>query len=205
MRRFHLHAFTLFCLIISGAGCATPEKKMEGPPSQTAKPPQAAPLITQFFASPQIAPGKVWKVYLKASDADGDMKEFVCTVHQPGMGTYPVSITGIKEKYRGELSGYLYLVIPFLDGLDNVGIEVTIQIRDRAGQFSQPVKLPLYLDSWQKRRLLLPGFSKRTTWAPLWSNSVLLEGWNSGSPSGFGGEKDRGNASVSSQWMFFPP
>jgi hypothetical protein len=167
MRRFRPHAFTFFCLIIAGAGCATPEKKMEGLPSRSAKLPQAAPVITQFFSSPQIAPGKVWKVYLKASDADGDMKEFVCTVHQPGMGTYPVSITGIKEKYRGELSGYLYLVIPFLDGLDNVGIEVTIQIRDRAGQFSQPVKLPLYRGYLAKEEAPPPGVFQENDLGPI--------------------------------------
>ena len=167
MRRIGVYAFTLFCLIVAGAGCATAEKKMEGPPSQTAKPPQAAPGITQFFASPQIAPGKVWKVYLNASDADGDMKEFVCIVHQPGMGTYPVSITRIKEKYRGGLSGYLYLVIPFLDGLDNMGIDVTIQIRDRAGQLSQPLKLPLFLGFLAKEEAPPPGVFQENDLGPI--------------------------------------
>jgi hypothetical protein len=74
--------------------------------------PKAAPVITQSFASPQIAPGKNWRIYLKASDADGDMEGIVSTVHQPGVGTYPVSSTRTGENYRKELSGYVYLFIP---------------------------------------------------------------------------------------------
>jgi hypothetical protein len=146
MRRFHLHAFILIGLVIGG-GCASTEKKMEGPKSQIAKPPQAAPVISHSFASPQIAPGRVWKVYLRASDADGDMKEFVCTIHQPGVGTYPVSITRIKEGNQESLSGYLYLNVSAFRNLDFVELTLTVQVRDRAGQFSDPVKFPLSINS----------------------------------------------------------
>src|SRR5512136_2546031 len=71
------------------------------------------PVISQSFASPKISPGGTWKVYLTASDPDGDMKNIVCVIDQPGVGTYPVGITRIKkDEDRRELSGYVYLYTP---------------------------------------------------------------------------------------------
>ena len=147
MRRAHLKTFVLFCFFIAGTGCAAPEKKSAEPLSQPAKPPQAAPVISQSFASPQIAPGRVWKVFLEAADADGDMKEFACVIHQPGVGTYPVSITRIREGNQKSLSGYLYLNVNAFRNLDFVELILTVQVRDRAGQFSEPVKFPLSINS----------------------------------------------------------
>ena len=147
MRRAHLKTFVLFCFFIAGTGCAAPEKKSAEPLSQPAKPPQAAPVISQSFASPQIAPGRVWKVFLEAADADGDMKEFACVIHQPGVGTYPVSITRIREGNQKSLSGYLYLNVNAFRNLDFVELTLTVQVRDRAGQFSEPVKFPLSINS----------------------------------------------------------
>ena len=37
------------------------------------------------------------------------MKYIFATIFQPGVGTYPVSITTIKEENAKELSGYIYL------------------------------------------------------------------------------------------------
>ena len=147
MRKTHLKALVLFWLVIAGAGCATAEKPAGGALSQPAKPPPAAPVISQSFASPQISPGGSWRVYLKASDADGDMKAFFCTIHQPGVGTYPVGITRIKEGNQKELSGYLFLNITSYRNLEFVILTLTVQIQDRAGQFSKPVEFPLAINS----------------------------------------------------------
>jgi len=147
MKRTRLQAFILLWLAIAAGGCATAEKKIDGPPGQPAKPPRAVPVIAQSFASPQISPGSNWKVYLKASDADGDMKEFFCTIHQPGVGTYPVSITRIQEGNQKELSGYLFLDISAFRKLDFVTLTLTVQIQDRSGQFSEPVNFPLSINS----------------------------------------------------------
>ncbi len=34
----------------------------------------ASPVITSHFASSDLRPGDTWKIYLKASDSEGDMK-----------------------------------------------------------------------------------------------------------------------------------
>ena len=162
--------FILFWFIVALTGC-TSIKGMGGesksPAPQPAMAPKAAPVITQSFASPQIAPGKNWRIYLKASDADGDMEAIVSTVYQPGVGTYPVSFTRIGENYGKELSGYVYLFIPHLDALDNVGITITIQIRDRAGQFSQPVKFPLSIGFLSQEESPPPGVFQENDLGPI--------------------------------------
>lgn len=58
---------------------------------------KAVPVIRQSYASGQIWPGETWKIFLIASDPDGDMKNIVCTIDQAGVGIYPVSITKIRE------------------------------------------------------------------------------------------------------------
>jgi uncharacterized protein YceK len=46
-----------------------------------------ASVITGSYASKQMKPGDTWKVYLKASDPDGDMESIVATVDMVGTGT----------------------------------------------------------------------------------------------------------------------
>ncbi|MDI6755656.1 MAG: hypothetical protein QME78_14820 [Thermodesulfobacteriota bacterium] len=104
---------------------------------------KAKPIIRQSFASKSLWPGETWKVYLNASDEDGNMKHIVCTIEQPGMGTYPVSFTRIKEENRRELSGYIYLNTIGMHGLNLPPITLTVQIQDRTGNFSDPVSFPL--------------------------------------------------------------
>ncbi len=170
MRRRYLKAFILFWLLMAGAGCEGAERKsaeLSSQPGQIPKPPQAAPVISQSFACPQIAPGGVWKVYLKASDANGEMKEFVCTIQQPGVGTYPVSITRIKEENRNRLSGYLYLNVNAFRNLDFVELTLTVQVRDRAGQFSVPVKFPLSINSRYSQEPPPEGVFQETDLGPI--------------------------------------
>jgi hypothetical protein len=170
MVRSRVELFILFWLIVAVGGCASTERKggeAGTPAAGQTMAPKAIPVVTQFYASPQIAPGKNWKIYLKASDADGDMEEIVSAVHQPGVGEYPAAFNRIAEKNRKELSGYVYLFIPLLDNLDNVGMTLTIQIRDRAGQFSQPLKLPLSIAFVAKEEPPPPGVFQENDLGPI--------------------------------------
>jgi hypothetical protein len=104
---------------------------------------KSIPMIAQSFASPQMRPGETWKVYLKASDPDGDMKNIYASIFQYGMGSYPAGITKIPEGNGKELSGYVYLYTRSDPGLNFVNLILTINIQDKAGHFSQPVTFPL--------------------------------------------------------------
>ena len=104
------------------------------------------PVISRSFASKEARPGDTWVVYLKAEDPNGDMRRIVCTVDQPGMGTYPVSYIRVKEAERKDLAGHIYLNIPTSRDLDFVTLTLTVQIQDMAGHLSLPAVFPLALN-----------------------------------------------------------
>ncbi len=107
----------------------------------------AAPIIWQTFASKQIRPGDDWKVYLIAQDPDGNMKNIVAVIDEPGVGTYPVSITKIQEENRKELSGYVFLNTNSPKDLNFVDLTLTIQIQDQAGNTSRAIVFPLSINN----------------------------------------------------------
>ncbi len=126
----------LLCLAV---GCATLQVAERSP--------KATPVITQSFASEQVRPGETWKIYLNASDPNGEMIRIYGVVEQPGQ-IYPVSITKISKENAKEFSGYLYLsTAPPAHPLDGTSITLTVQIQDRSGNFSQPAVFPLTLKS----------------------------------------------------------
>jgi len=101
------------------------------------------PVITHHFASEEIRPGDIWKVYIRAADPEGDMKKIICTVSQPGRGPYPVCYVKIPESQRRDLSGFLYLNTSGSQGLTFTNLTLQIEIQDRAGNMSRPVSFPL--------------------------------------------------------------
>jgi hypothetical protein len=133
--------FVLAIALLLIAGCAAMEpvevrEKMYG---------KGVPVITQSFASNEIRPGDTWLVYLNAHDPDGDMKQIVCEIEQPGVGVYPVSYTRIKEETRKELSGYIYLTTLHVNyfSFNFINLTLRVEIQDRAGHYSAPVFFPL--------------------------------------------------------------
>jgi hypothetical protein len=97
------------------------------------------PVIHESFASKEISPYETWKIYLKASDPDGNMKNIYAVVEQPGIGPYPLSVTRIKPENQKEFSGYVYLSAAGSDvsALNYVKVSLTVWIQDRSGNFSE--------------------------------------------------------------------
>jgi hypothetical protein len=126
---------------------------------------KGVPAVSQSFAAPKINPGQAWKVYLTASDPDGDMKNILSVIDQPGVGTYPVSITRIKEEDRRELSGYVYLNTP--KEFDMLNLTLHIQIEDRAGHYSKPVSFPLTFSTRDRQEPPPPGLFKEKKLGPI--------------------------------------
>jgi len=106
----------------------------------------AVPVITRSFASEKIRLGDTWKVYLNASDPDGEMQAIVCTLEQSGVGVPPVGLTKVPTSARQQLSGYVYLNTAGAQGLNNTGLRMKIQIRDKSGNYSAPVSFSLTFD-----------------------------------------------------------
>jgi hypothetical protein len=42
------------------------------------------PVITSSYAQERIRGGEEWRVYISASDPDGDMSKIYCVIDQPG-------------------------------------------------------------------------------------------------------------------------
>jgi hypothetical protein len=108
------------------------------------------PIITAHFASSDLRPGDTLKIYLKASDPDGDMKYIVASVKQAGIGVSPVSFTRIRGENTKELSGYVYLNTMLgsdYASLTFFNLALTLWIQDRAGNFSAPVEVPVAFGS----------------------------------------------------------
>jgi hypothetical protein len=133
---------TLMAILIVAEGWAMSEPTT----IQAGTEEKGIPVIVQSFAPKEITPGDLWKVYLKASDPDGKMKYILATISQPGVGTYPVSVTRIKDENQKELSGYIYLnTAPARSAqFFNLTLTLTVNIKDDKGQFSKPAVFPLY-------------------------------------------------------------
>ncbi len=129
------------------------------------------PNIEESWASDHAKLGDVWKVYLIASDLDGDMKAIHSVIEQKGVGVYPVSITPIKPEYQKELNGYTYLnterIAAAGAALDSVSLTLKVKIQDRAGNFSNEVILPLFLDARSKQTSSPPGYFKENDFGPI--------------------------------------
>jgi hypothetical protein len=106
---------------------------------------KGVPVITQSFAAKEVRPGDTWKVYLNAHDPDGDMKQIVCEIEQPGVGVYSVAYIRIKEDERRELGGYIYLTTFQVNyfSFNFINLTLRVEIQDKAGHYSAPVFFPL--------------------------------------------------------------
>ncbi len=129
------------------------------------------PNIEESWASDRAKPGDVWKVYLIATDLDGDMKAIHSVIEQKGVGIHPVSITPIKPEYQKELSGYIYLNTDGMAGSEttagSASLTLKVKIQDRAGNFSNEVAFPLSLDTRFKQIPSQPGYFKENDLGPI--------------------------------------
>ena len=158
--------FAGLALILTVAGCAT-MMDMQAREKTYGK---AAPVITESFASQEMRPGDNWKIYLKASDQDGDMQSVVAVVDQKGVGPYPVSFTKLKERNQKELSGYVYLNTsgPYGDSwLYSYSLTITVQIKDKAGHYSQPVVFSVSFNNRFTQQAPPPGIYEENNLGPV--------------------------------------
>ena len=158
--------FAAMVLILPAMGCATMmdmqvREKTYG---------KAAPVITESFASQELRPGDNWKIYLKASDPDGDLQSVVAVVDQKGVGSYPISFTKLKEGNRKELSGYVYLNTsgPYGDSwLYSYSLTITVQMKDKAGHYSQPVVFTVSFNNRFTQQAPPPGIYEENNLGPV--------------------------------------
>ncbi len=100
---------------------------------------EEGPVITGSFASTELRPGDTWKIYLKASDPGGKMKNVFVTVRQPGGVAYPISIIRINKENQQDLSGFIYLnTLSVVEMFNFHNLNLNVEIQDQSGHFSPP-------------------------------------------------------------------
>lgn len=97
------------------------------------------PVITDYFAPQYVKPGTGWKIFLKAEDKDGDMKDIVATIAPASQSFLTYSFVSIREEERGSLVGYLFIKTPPSPYLQNEMFHLTIFIRDKTERKSNSV------------------------------------------------------------------
>ncbi len=152
-----IKSFVWILLLPSFLSCAGHETRPQMQPAYGT----ASAQITQTFASQTMAPGETWKVYLKATDPNAQMKYIFCIIEQPGVGYYPESIIPVHEANRKAFNGYIYLsTFQGRKGgslLNFVNLTLNVSIEDTAGHFSQPIKFPLSINATSKQEPPPPG------------------------------------------------
>jgi hypothetical protein len=143
---------------------------------------QSVPVITQSFASPELTPGRTWKVYLKASDPSGRMKAIYAVVDQPGMGNDPITMIRVKKAEQKELSGYIYLDTESPGyPLDFVNLTLTVWIEDTSRNFSKAAVFLLAMNDRYSQEAPPSGFFKNQALGPIMVRLRLPAGGENGS------------------------
>ena len=112
------------------------------------------PVINFSWAQDKIRQGNDWRIYISATDPDGDMYRIYCRVEQAGGQSYLQDITNIKKGMEGHLAGYLVLRTYSAQDLFGVSLTLSVIIADRAGNESKPLLFPLSING--ERTKLLP-------------------------------------------------
>jgi len=157
--------FALFSAFILAIGWTMVEPRAAQTPAEG----KGTPVITQSFASGEVRAGDTWRVYLKASDPDGKMKYIFATISQPGVGTYPVSITRIKDENQKELSGYISLNTAPIGSTQffNLTLTLTVNIQGAGGVFSQAAVFPLFFQAKAGQERPVEGIFKEQYLGPI--------------------------------------
>ena len=118
-----------------------------------------------------MRPGDTWKVYLKAFDPGADMDYILATVFQVGKKVYPVSFIKVRRDNRRDINGYIYLntLAPGYEFLNFSSLNLTVQVRDKAGHIRQPVEFPLYFSPRAVQDPPPSGVFKDQTFGPVMS------------------------------------
>lgn len=105
------------------------------------------PVISDTYAAQNINPGTPWKIFLKAEDKDGDMKDIVAGITPATQSFLHNSITSIKDEDESAFAGYLLVKTPPSPYLRGKMFHVTVFVRDKAGRKSESAGFLLHLTS----------------------------------------------------------
>jgi hypothetical protein len=133
----------------TASGALLPPK--EGPVGEKHR-----PAVEAIAAQKEIRHGYMYKIYVRASDPDGDLDKIHIIFSQTA-GAITNSL--LTHKKTGKLNGYI-AVWARLEGTERevstVDAEVEIRVEDRAGNMSEPKKLEFEVGDFNKEDKFKP-------------------------------------------------
>ena len=138
-----IYVFLAVCILISG--CASFTRCEKTSTSGKGQP----PVILDSYAPSQIRPGATWRVYIRAKDPDGDMKQMIQVLMRGESGPFKTTFAPFKAEYSAEMGGYFFLSTPSpaqadYDRLGFVDITLRIALLDCQKNKSEYVEFPLH-------------------------------------------------------------
>ena len=105
---------------------------------------QHAPVLEKIWVSPEVNYGSLLKVYIKASDSEGDMRWVVVTA---GRDTHPVGSVPVRlgKVMRKDLNGYIYWDTNKVGLPKEISGTVQVLIEDWKGNESEAKSVPVKL------------------------------------------------------------
>lgn len=106
------------------------------------------PKIEEVFAARWVTPRETWKIYINASDPDGDLKYFQVSLWVPGGIMTPVRLD-LEPDQSKTISGYLTLYTGDLPlsilRFGSSELTLSVALEDRAGHVSERAVFPVTL------------------------------------------------------------
>jgi hypothetical protein len=139
-----MKTFTRVVLILTTAALPFLMSGCTGFAERKVVPGGSPPVITNSFASKEVAQGQFWRIYLEAQDPDSDMQKIVCFIQQPGSGMSSQSVSirkGDEARLFGILACYFSPARPGVSAWTE--LTLTLFIRDRGGNESNRVTFPV--------------------------------------------------------------
>jgi hypothetical protein len=138
-----IYVLLALCILISG--CASFTRCEKDSTSGKGQP----PVILDSYAPSQIRPGATWRVYLRAKDPDGDMKQMIQVLMRGGSGPFRTTFAPLRAEHSAEIGGYFFLRTPSSAQADYtrlgfMGLTLRITLLDCQGNKSESVEFPLH-------------------------------------------------------------
>jgi hypothetical protein len=139
--------YVLLALSILISGCASFTRCEKTSTSGKGQP----PVILDSYAPSQIRPGATWRVYIRAKDPDGDMKQMIQVLMRGGSGPFKTTFAPLRAEYSAEMGGYFFLRTPSpaqadYSRLGFMGLTLRIALLDCQKNKSEYVEFPLHFE-----------------------------------------------------------
>jgi len=130
---------------------------------------QSAPVLEKIWVCPEVNHGDLLKVYIKAKDADSDIR-WIMVSGGRGKGAIQGSFIRLKKEDRKDLNGYIFWDTGQAANRSVSGT-VEVSLEDMKGNESETMSLPVRIVSTGAKSCSVPGEFKDKAIGPIMLDS----------------------------------